>query len=419
MINQHQMLHGRVNLKMTISIDTAISHIRREPIFLEGRFPMLMPAQARLYGLEEGQVINAVIKQSGINVTLNWGSMRLLMPNASALEVGKSYELVVTLLGNGMFALKPVLTEKNKALSQPPSVAVLTSSDQTNSELILSPQAQAKPTHLSLGEAFATALHLDTDVVRLLAHNPILPEFLKLLHALGKGKWPSVDDTDANNLNHSNDSDSNIVSLMQPWVNLVSSQGHVSPQSIRQALLMSGLATELKLKNRSTDLDGDLKVILRQLLNNNLDTDTNISSVVTQGIDNIERHQLDALQAQIQGYVNLQFAFYLGNAGPWVLHFFRNKTDDSRAKIPFCVDVHSRHSGLGPLWLRSLLGSNDEISMKMWAQRPEIAALARENRSSLQHQLQESGLFLKSFQVIEGIDPYELDLNPMNPGETA
>jgi hypothetical protein len=65
---------------MNLSVDASIAHIRREPIFLEGRFPMLMPAQARLFQLQEGQVIQAVVKQNELGLHLSWDQSSLPLP---------------------------------------------------------------------------------------------------------------------------------------------------------------------------------------------------------------------------------------------------------------------------------------------------------------------------------------------------
>jgi hypothetical protein len=200
------------------------------------------------------------------------------------------------------------------------------------------------------------------------------------------------------------------VSLLTPWLSQITEKNDITAQSLRHSIILSGLTTELQLKNKSSHLDSDLKVILRKLLQSNPDAEPPFMESIQKTITSIERFQLDALQAQLMGCIHIQWVLNLADAGPWGMNIFRPKPSPNHPSPPFCFDIHSRHSGLGPLWLRTVMHPHHELEMTMWAQKTLVANMARENQYELHQLLKDSHFQLKSLQIIDGIDPYELDL---------
>jgi hypothetical protein len=125
-------------------------------------------------------------------------------------------------------------------------------------------------------------------------------------------------------------------------------------------------------------------------------------AVLGRSVDTLERSQVDTLTAQMQGQVLLSLVIPFGDAGPVALRIFRDRAKGEDDPPPFIVDVHSGHSGLGPLWLRTQVAHDKRVSMTMWALRPEVAQQARDQSRLLRLNLSQSGLVLSSLEIVAG-----------------
>jgi hypothetical protein len=149
-------------------------------------------------------------------------------------------------------------------------------------------------------------------------------------------------------------------------------------------------------------LDQDLKVALRRLQRSLPPGAAGLEASVAKSVDTLERSQIDTLTAQMQGQVLLSMVIPFGDAGPVALRVFRERARNEDEPPPFVVDVHSGHSGLGPLWLRTQVAHDRRVSMTMWALRPEVAQQAREQSRTLRLNLSQSGLVLASLDIQAG-----------------
>ena len=52
-----------------------------------------------------------------------------------------------------------------------------------------------------------------------------------------------------------------------------------------------------------------------------------------------------------------------------------------------------------------------ELEMTMWAQNTSVANMARDHQHELHQQLKDSQFHLRKLQIIDGTDPYELDMS--------
>jgi len=381
---------------------------------------MLLPAQARLYQLQEGQVIQAVVKQNELGLHLSWDKSTLTLPASWLTDIGKTYHFMVTVLTNGYLTLKPINENKNKTIAGTTALDYQSMAT-AESEVLLSTQSKSQPEPLSLGEAFAAlkmastrteSIMVENDFQRLIMHNPVFPQILRLLNWMGQSGLTKADEDEW----ESADPDQPIriplnVSLLTPWLTQITEKNDITAQSIRQSILWSGLTTEIQLKNKSNNLESDLKVILRKILQSNPNAEPPFLESIHKTITSIERFQLDVLQAQLMGCIHIQWVLNLADTGTWGMNIFRPKPSPKHPSPPFCFDIHSRHSGLGPLWLRTVMHPPHELEMIMWAQKTLVANMARENQYELHQQLKDSHFQLKSLQIIDGIDPYELELD--------
>ncbi|MFM8636472.1 MAG: hypothetical protein ACKOER_01835, partial [Betaproteobacteria bacterium] len=84
------------------------------------------------------------------------------------------------------------------------------------------------------------------------------------------------------------------------------------------------------------------------------------------------------------------------------LRLFGERAQREDEPPPFVVDVHSGHSPLGPLWLRTLVAPDRRVALTRWALRPEVAEQAREQSRELRLNLSQSGLVLSSLDIVTG-----------------
>jgi hypothetical protein len=178
--------------------------------------------------------------------------------------------------------------------------------------------------------------------------------------------------------------------------------GNLTPAALQQAIARSGLGTEAALMAGIIGLDQDLKVALRRLQRGLPLGSGAAEAVLGRSVDTLERSQVDTLTAQMQGQVLLSWVIPFGDAGPVALRIFRDRAKGEDDPPPFVVDVHSGHSGLGPLWLRTQVAHDKRVSMTMWALRPEVAQQARDQSRSLRLNLSQSGLVLSSLEIVAG-----------------
>ena len=181
-------------------------------------------------------------------------------------------------------------------------------------------------------------------------------------------------------------------------------------EAVRQAVMRSGLGTEAALLGGAGGLMlDDLKVALRRLLRHPSAAAAGLDASLAGGVDDLERSQLNSLSAQLQGQMLLSLVIPFGDAGPVALRFFRESGGEDGTPSPVIVDIHSRHSGLGPLWLRTAVSDETRLHLTMWAEREEVAQRARERARDLRWSLTCSGLRLEHLEIHAGVPPEQAD----------
>lgn len=440
---------------MIQSLDPVGPGQRLDPIFLEGRGPLINAEQARLLGLQNGQVVQAVIDQEGSTFSVLWpAGQRIGLPRA--LEAfplpsqwrwapGSLQELVALLMPGGFIQLRPVKTAPH-AGAQPPAQAqapgaggsagqaradgasAATSTPAALQAAAAKGSAYAAAAGLptgggggspapaySLGQAFALAQGLlpgagaaaaanpaalapppgaSAELARLLQQAPAWSALLKALAQLLEAPTAAEPDEP------SGVPASPLARLVDLLGGALPRMGQLTPAALQQAIARSGLGTEAALLAGAAVLDQDLKVALRRLQRGLPGGPTEL--VVGRAVDTLERAQIDSLTAQMQGQLLLSMVIPFGDAGPVALRLFRERAKREDEPPPFVVDMHSGHSPLGPLWLRTLVAPDRRVALTMWALRPDVAEQAREQSRELRLNLSQSGLVLSSLDIVTG-----------------
>ena len=177
----------------------------------------------------------------------------------------------------------------------------------------------------------------------------------------------------------------------------------ISPNTVRDALLGSGLFGEFSLK---AQVSGplDLKQMMRKLLlasKPDGPTAGNIEKIV----DEIEGRQLEALQAQQKQELSYHFVMPFVDANPVEIHFQRGAIGIDGELPSWVINLHTESDEIGELWLKTTVTTDLDIGMTLWADSIDTAEKAREATGSLEKALGEFGLKLTKLTILNAVRP--------------
>ena len=191
------------------------------------------------------------------------------------------------------------------------------------------------------------------------------------------------------------------------WPLLNLRMGGLTPRTLRDAMLASGLSAEALLAQGDSKGRPDVKTLLRQLMAV-LQQGTNAHTVVKDAFDDIERAQVDAAQALERRELAFSLVLPFSDAEPVNLKFQRHaKRDDAPGHV-YTVDVHTQNQRLGELWMRSQIhiqADRTDVALTMWAVRADVAVQARAHVDDLRDELEAAGLGLIEVQVFNAARP--------------
>jgi hypothetical protein len=191
------------------------------------------------------------------------------------------------------------------------------------------------------------------------------------------------------------------------WPLLNLRMGGLTPRTLRDAMLASGLSAEALLARGDSRGRPDVKTLLRQLMAV-LQQGTNAHTVVKDAFDDIERAQVDAAQALERRELAFSLVLPFSDAEPINLKFQRHaKRDDAPGHV-YTVDVHTQNQRLGELWMRSQIhiqADRTDVALTMWAVRADVAVQARAHVDDLRDELEAAGLGLIEVQVFNAARP--------------
>jgi len=153
-----------------------------------------------------------------------------------------------------------------------------------------------------------------------------------------------------------------------------------------------------------------MKSLLRQLLallseSSEETVSDKVLKDLRQTVEEMDRSQAQATQAQLRGELSLHLVLPFIDADPVTMHIHQDRASADDERPPFSVDIHSRSRMLGELWLHTQVTQRQVIDLTMWAQREEIADLARVRSHQLHEELASVGLNLRTFQIHHAVRP--------------
>ncbi len=202
-----------------------------------------------------------------------------------------------------------------------------------------------------------------------------------------------------------------IAQLMRQWP----STAQITPELLRRVLRQGGWTQEAALARgeRMAGADGpDTKSLLRTLLADWTQAPAATRGVLQDALDDIESRQLQSVVDPSAGReLALSMLLPFADAEPvhvrWSQARERQEGSDGgdAGPAPWVVDLHTRSSVMGEVWLRTRISRGTRVELVMWAERAELAAQARAAGPSLVAWLNEAGLRMSSLQVLHGSPP--------------
>lgn len=324
------------------------------PAMLEGRLPVIPPADVVALGLREDQIVRPLVTVQSDALKLVLQGKAFDPPPGMKLVVGESPAMRVQLLPGGGAILH--LAQANA--STPAAAVVPARIDR----LLLMP----------LGAA------------------PLLqtlqPGVLQQWLAPALTSHPQVG------------------TLLQTWLRARPSMDALDGPGLRQAILASGFLTESRLQRKSVG-PVDLKSVFRQLIEQLQSEHPDPASKLTEAVDEIEAFQLQTLQSDPARPLPLNVVLSFAQGPPVQLTVHRDKPGKPRHESTWDVDLYTQSDDWGQIWLRTRVIGLDRVGLTLWAEREDIYTLAVQRGHLLRESLREAQLTLNDFRVIHGPRP--------------
>ncbi len=341
---------------------------RVQAIYLEGRLPIFEAPAVAALGLRDGQVVRPSIEVRDGQLQLMLQGMLIPVPPQLRLAAGDRPAWQVRLDAQGRATLVPM--GEASAVSAEAGAAAETS------------QTAGRLEQLALRPPTLSGLAALMQPGALAALFQAAPQ-------------PDVG--------------AQIAQLLRLWP----STSQITPEALRRALRQGGWTQEAALA-RGERLPGgdsvDAKSLLRTLLADWTQAPASTRALLQDAVDDIESRQL---QSVVEGSAGREIALAMllpfADAEPVRVRWSQARDGQAGGAgggpAPWVVDLHTRSSVLGEVWLRTRISGGKRVELVMWAERAELAAQARAASASLVAWLNEAGLRMDSLQVIHGAPP--------------
>jgi hypothetical protein len=195
---------------------------------------------------------------------------------------------------------------------------------------------------------------------------------------------------------------------------LIYTLARISPAIVRSALINSGLFGEYRIAHNLGQRE-DIKQLLRNILRN--PSAQNSEGVkLDKAVDEIESRQLEALVAQQNREVSYHFVIPFYDSEPVELQFERGSGDFVKGEADWVINLHTKSDSLGEIWAKTTIKASADIEMIFWAEAQETADLARRGKDQLSQILNDFGLGLAKFTVLNAHRPI-IDSTLSGPGQ--
>ena len=366
---------------MITGADALVAPNRINPIYLEGKLLTFETSIAQALGLKDGQIVQAMVRLYGDQPKLLLQGRMIDAPASALAAPGESMWLRVQSKSEGQWNLQPV----------PPPASYQAAS---NALTLTAPLLMTEPGLAPVVSRIANLLYRPTGA-------------LELTQLYMPGTLDALLQTVAR------------PDLLAQWRGLQLSMAQLTPASLKQAM-MGAMGSEVWLSRGIPMSAQDPKQMLRRLIDavgtNNLNAirssdgddaeSIGIVSRLQRAVDDLEASQVQAVQAQAQQEVLFNMTLPFADANPVELTIRRGSKQDGESPL-LVINVHSKSEELGPIWLKTQLANAQQVDLTMWSEDAKVVAQSRARSGLLGQELANSGLTMKSFQVIQGARPIE------------
>jgi hypothetical protein len=372
-----------------LGAESVLGAMRATPVQLDMRAHWVETSMAEQLGLQDGQVVQALVEKKDGRVRLWLKDFSFDLPNGWVLKDGDKPFLRVSLNpgGWGLLIQNPTdlsaATDKaNLALS---ALGGKGAAGAVSGAGIVAADAVASPT--------ATSNRLNT-----LVFQP--PGFAAFRHLL------QLIDMRAPQISQLTMGQSDVLARLS---GLGLSMGQLQPLGLRKALAPYFRSVESQLSQRQK-VEDEPRSLIRQLLSSLGEEDTGasvngLSEDLHKALNELEAAQLQSAIDLNRGELNLRLMLPFTDADPVELHFQRPPRQPGDENPPLSVDIHSQSRRLGEVWLHTLIKAGHQVELTMWALREEVAQQARAHATELVMELGAAGLELQQFQIYNSPRP--------------
>ena len=372
-----------------LGAESVLGAMRATPVQLDMRPHWIETSMAEQLGLQDGQVVQALVERKDGRVRLWLKDFSFDLPNGWVLKDGDKPFLRVSLNPGGWGLLiqspteLPAATDKaNVALS---GLGGKGAAGAVSGAGFVAADAVASPT--------ATSNRLNT----LVFQPPGFAAFRQLLQMI---------DLRAPQIAQLTMGQSDVLARLS---GLGLSMGQLQPLGLRKALAPYFRSVENQLSQRQK-VEDEPRSLIRQLLGSLGEEDTGasvngLSEDLHKALNELEAAQLQSAIDLNRGELNLRLMLPFTDADPVELHFQRPPRQPGDENPPLSVDIHSQSRRLGEVWLHTLIKAGHQVELTMWALREEVAQQARTHATELVMELGAAGLELQQFQIYNSPRP--------------
>lgn len=346
--------------------ETAHLAIRPPVILLEGRLPVLEAPAVESLGLRDGQVVRPTVEAREGQLQLVLQGLRIPVPPQLALVAGEAYGFRVRVDGSGRATLVPLTgAAQGTAVGADAPVASVTAG--RLEQLLLRPPAMP-----------ALATLMQPGALQALFQAAPQAAVAGLIHQVTR-HWPAT--------------------------------GQITAETLRRLMRQGGWTQEAALARGDgvAPVGPDLKSLLRVLQEQWTAAPASSRQLLRDAVDDIESRQLQSATEPNRGAeLALSMLLPFADADPVEVRWSRRDGGGEAGEggaAHWVIDLHTRSSAFGDVWLRTQVAAGSQVRLVMWAERAELVARAQAASASLAAWLNEAGLRMAGLQVIHGAPP--------------
>ncbi|NBY05002.1 MAG: hypothetical protein EBQ82_06340, partial [Betaproteobacteria bacterium] len=331
-----------------LGTESVLGALRATPVQLDSRPHWIETSLAEQLGLQDGQVVQALVEKKDGRVRLWLKDFSFELPNGWVLKEGdKPFLRVIANPGGWGFLIQ---TPTDPAVAEKPNLALLNLAGKGPAEMLSGlPAGPVEPA------ASVTSNRLNT----LVFQPPGFAAFRQLLQMI---------DMNSPQLSQLTLEQSELLARIS---GLGLSMGQLQPMGLRKALAPYFKSVENQLAQRQK-VEDEPRSLIRQLLSSLGEEDTGasvngLSEDLHKALNELEAAQVQSVIDQNRGELNLRVMLPFADADPVELHFQRPSRQQGEEAPPLSVDIHSQSRLLGEVWLHTLIKARHQVELTMWA----------------------------------------------------